>query len=676
MNLIANVEGETVSHGIAYLEQGKFNEAIACCQKILQIQPHCADACKIMGLAYQKQGDFEQAITYYTKALEIKPDFGEVYGNLGSLYAEHKSWENALESYEIALRLNPNLVGLYRNLAQLSILFGKYQDAVIYCHQAIGKQSDSFKAYYLLGNAFSRLEQWSEAEAAYRKGAEINPKSDRIYLDLGNMLAQQGHWQQAIAAYETAININPKNELAYHKLGNAWLRLQEPEQAISIYQKAMKINPNTPWSHLPLGRSLLEVGNIKAAIPICFQAIKMNPKSYWSYENLGDALTKIKYFSEAIPTYLQALQLVPEDKPGVSNSLYRQLGYAMREYSQGDGQKISQWLWEMINHQPDHNWQKLGFSTHDYEPYLILGEMLAKNYQFEGAIAFHQLACNIQPDNPEIIKKYQHICQQQQEFQDKFTYLKKAAIKDAKSPKNYTELGNLLCEHNRLDEAANHHRTALKLRGWNLSEKRNYRFTRDWFSSNMSTWEKHLHHLTGIPNFQALEVGSFQGMSACWLLDHILTHPTAKITCIDPYFQPEFNSNIAKTNASDRVIKIVGYSQNVLRSLTANTANKYDLIYIDGCHLATVAFRDALLSWRLLKVGGMAIFDDYNVNEKDNKEQEAKRGINLFLEKVKDWVNIIDEGYQLFLTKTGNGFQPEELEILLSEISGPHQAHY
>jgi hypothetical protein len=32
----------------------------------------------------------------------------------------------------------------------------------------------------------------------------------------------------------------------------------------------------------------------------------------------------------------------------------------------------------------------------------------------------------------------------------------------------------------------------------------------------------------------------FSGMSACWLLDNILTHPTVKTTCIDLYFQRTF----------------------------------------------------------------------------------------------------------------------------------------
>ncbi|MGC9524845.1 MAG: tetratricopeptide repeat protein [Limnospira sp.] len=655
---------------IASLQAGRLAEAIATCQQALQLRPDLAEACKTLGVAYQRRGDFQEALIWHLKALEIKPDFAEVYGNLGSWYAEQKMWSDALTTYQMALQFNPDLAGVYRNLAQLLILFKQYPEAISYCQEAIARQPEAGKAHYLLGNALAGLGRWAEAETAYQHCIKLSPNSDFIYLDWGNMLAQQGKWDGAIAAYKRAIQLNPNNELAHHKLGNAWFRLQELEKAIAAYQKAIKINPDTPWSHQPLGRALIEVGNLKEALEVCSRAVDLNPDSYWSHENLADALSGTGQFAEAVPIYLQALWQIPENRPGVNNSLSRKLGHAMREHSQGDAAIASLWLSKMIWYQPDENWQNLGLNTGDPELYLQWGELLAKNHQFEGAIAFHDLAREIRPDDPEILKKWENVCRQHREFEEKIAALQTAIAKAPDRPQPHTELGNFLCDQNRFDEAADCHKIALKLRGWQESETRGYRFTRDWFGSNITAWEKHLKSRVGIPNFKALEVGSFQGMSTCWLLDRVLTHPTSKITCIDPYFQPEFSDNIAKTGASDRVIKIVGYSQNVLGSLPPR---HYDLIYIDGCHLATVAFRDALLSWRLLKVGGMAIFDDYNVAEKGDREQEAKRGIDAFLEQVRDGVDIINEGYQLFFVKTGDGLPDGDMERLLSEVDGSEQ---
>ena len=40
-------------------------------------------------------------------------------------------------------------------------------------------------------------------------------------------------------------------------------------------------------------------------------------------------------------------------------------------------------------------------------------------------------------------------------------------------------------------------------------------------------------------------------------------------------------------------------------------AGSFDLVYVDGSHLAADVLQDAVLSFRLLRSGGLLIFDDY-----------------------------------------------------------------
>ncbi len=58
------------------------------------------------------------------------------------------------------------------------------------------------------------------------------------------------------------------------------------------------------------------------------------------------------------------------------------------------------------------------------------------------------------------------------------------------------------------------------------------KFTADWFSSHIPHWERLLRPLAGQP-IQALEIGSYEGRSAVWLLQEILTHPESRLTCVD-----------------------------------------------------------------------------------------------------------------------------------------------
>jgi len=139
-----------------------------------------------------------------------------------------------------------------------------------------------------------------------------------------------------------------------------------------------------------------------------------------------------------------------------------------------------------------------------------------------------------------------------------------------------------------------------------------YVFTTYWFFFHIAEWENHLKELKGKPNTHALEIGSYEGFSAIWQLENILTDPTSTITCIDIFddkvIESRFDQNIKATGVSNKVIKIRGPSEEMLRGLNLK---QYDYVYIDGCHDAKWVLSDAVLSWDLLKKGGLMIFDDY-----------------------------------------------------------------
>src|SRR5260221_7918568 len=101
-----------------------------------------------------------------------------------------------------------------------------------------------------------------------------------------------------------------------------------------------------------------------------------------------------------------------------------------------------------------------------------------------------------------------------------------------------------------------------------------YKITYDCFSSRVPQWRNSLAYLAGMPNLRFLEIGSFEGYSACWLLDNILTHNSSHLVCID-IFQNEravslFDMNIALTGASHRVTKRIGLSEDELAKFEKN----------------------------------------------------------------------------------------------------------
>lgn len=196
----------------------------------------------------------------------------------------------------------------------------------------------------------------------------------------------------------------------------------------------------------------------------------------------------------------------------------------------------------------------------------------------------------------------------------------------------------------------------------------NYKFTVDWFSFNIPVWTKCLDHMKNKPNLMCLEIGSFEGRSAAWLLENILTHKTSKIVCVDTFDgsvehidDPELNKLLPTlydtfcyniSSFADQVIIKRGKSQEILKHMD----QLFDFIYIDGDHTAVAVLEDAVLSFALLKPGGILIFDDYmwGVDLADRNKRNPnipKNAIDVFLMIYADKLDILYIDNQAIISK-------------------------
>jgi predicted O-methyltransferase YrrM len=162
-----------------------------------------------------------------------------------------------------------------------------------------------------------------------------------------------------------------------------------------------------------------------------------------------------------------------------------------------------------------------------------------------------------------------------------------------------------------------------------------YEFTNDWFNQTASSpvWRQ---LISNNKPTRILEIGSFEGRSTCWLIENCtsIVQSDVSIFCVDSWeggiehqegggkesemsdVERRFDRNISIASSQSKfnveIRKIKNYSQFALPLLMSE--GKYgffDLIYIDGSHQAPDVLTDAILSFQLLRVGGVMIFDDY-----------------------------------------------------------------
>jgi tetratricopeptide (TPR) repeat protein len=97
------------------------------------------------------------------------------------------------------------------------------------------------------GNRYFKSKKYTDAEVAYRKGLQKNPKSFEANYNLGNALYKQEKYAEALEKYNEAVpfagNSREKLADAFHNAGNALLKQNKISESINAYKQSLKLNP-------------------------------------------------------------------------------------------------------------------------------------------------------------------------------------------------------------------------------------------------------------------------------------------------------------------------------------------------------------------------------------------------------------------------------------------------
>jgi predicted O-methyltransferase YrrM len=159
-----------------------------------------------------------------------------------------------------------------------------------------------------------------------------------------------------------------------------------------------------------------------------------------------------------------------------------------------------------------------------------------------------------------------------------------------------------------------------------------------------------------------LEIGVFEGVSSVWFLDNIVKHKDSRLYLVDTWegsveYSINFNKvyktflkNIEKSQNNNKIIINKKMSSSALMQYI-NENILFDIIFIDASHDSRDVMLDALLSWKVLKLNGILIFDDYLWKKMPNDYECPKLAIDNFIKLYRSNIKILNISYQLILKK-------------------------
>ncbi|MFB2922299.1 tetratricopeptide repeat protein [Aerosakkonema funiforme] len=295
-----------------YLNQDKYNEAIALYQQCIEEEPNIKSNYWQLGLALLLAGREEEAQACWVSALfegepeqieRLTKELLDILHIEGLKYLETGKYAQAEKIYFQLVEQEPTNPIAYKNLGNVLYSQGKLKEAIASYQQGIELEPNDAITYYHLGNTFHQLNRLEEAIAHYQQSLAISPNSPIVLNNLGNSLQRQGKFEEAIACYQQSITLDSHNALTYNNLGSLFNSQGKMEEALACFQQGLNLEPNNVESYNNLAVFYQKHRQYEKALECCDRAIEIEPNYADAHWNRALILLRLGDYERGLIEY-------------------------------------------------------------------------------------------------------------------------------------------------------------------------------------------------------------------------------------------------------------------------------------------------------------------------------------------------------------------------------------
>ena len=175
---------------------------------------------------------------------------------------------------------------------------GRDDEAIASFNQIVAKIPTCSDCYYNLGVAYSKKQQFAEAENSFKKAIELAPGSADAYTGLANVYNAQKKFDLAQQASAKAAELagaggGGGNAEALYNQGVILWNAGKYAEAKEQFESAIKADPNMAMAHYQLGMANLNLGQMPAARQAFEGYLKVDPN--------GPKAAEVQTFLKQLP---------------------------------------------------------------------------------------------------------------------------------------------------------------------------------------------------------------------------------------------------------------------------------------------------------------------------------------------------------------------------------------
>lgn len=307
--------------GVLALQVGRPDTAVELISSSLAEQPDNAEAHYNLGNAYLALGRASDAERGFREAIRCQPDYAAAHYNLGNLEKEAGQLVAAESSFRAAVQYAPDLAQAWCNLGLVLVQQDRNEEAVAAYRTGLSKAPGLAEGHNNLGNAFAGLERYDEAVTSYRDALSANALYGAAYCNLGTALQKRGDEKDADRAFRQALLLDPGsvencvNFAAVQKMSGFY------EQAFRWSRFALSIRPGYSAALLGCGAAQLAMKEFGAAANSFRSVIQADLGNAAGWGNSGICHQELGDMGAARDAYRKSLCLEPTNTVFIANSV-------------------------------------------------------------------------------------------------------------------------------------------------------------------------------------------------------------------------------------------------------------------------------------------------------------------------------------------------------------------
>lgn len=304
-----NAESATRAHdpaaraelGAALFEAGLLKEAEA--ELTAAVSLNLADTESVVRLArvYLARNDLRGAGRTLEASVARGHDSAGIYALLADVYEQSGHLENAIPAMRLAIQRDPKSEKYRFDYGILLTNSNAPGAAVIRLEESIQSFPSSSRLWFALGFANFKLDKNEEAERAFRKAIDLDPKFAPAFAYLGLLRAKTGAYAEAISLYERALGADPKLAVVHHLIADTMLKQMNADNKVieTHLRRSAEMDPTFMPARLSLAKLFMRSQRWTEAVAELEQVIKLDPNVSEAYYQLGLAYGRLKRSAEA-----------------------------------------------------------------------------------------------------------------------------------------------------------------------------------------------------------------------------------------------------------------------------------------------------------------------------------------------------------------------------------------